>query len=203
VREGGGQPALFARDRYAWRAWLTRHHASEPGVWLLLFKKHTGRPCITLDMAVEEALCFGWIDGKLRRVYDERHIVRFTPHRPDSVWSESNKARVRRLIAAGRMTAAGLRLVDAAKRSGQWRLAAERDRSPRVPHDLVEALGVEPQALGFFAGLAPSYRKMYIGWVLAAKREDTRRRRIRTVVERARRGLKPGIDLRIESGVTK
>jgi uncharacterized protein YdeI (YjbR/CyaY-like superfamily) len=189
------QPAVFARDRRAWRAWLTRHHASEREVWLLLFKKHTGRPCITLDMAVEEALCFGWIDGKLRRVDDERHIVRFTPRRPGSIWAESNKTRVRRLIAAGRMTAAGLRLVNAAKRSGQWRLAAERERSVRMPRELVQALRADPRALEFFRALAPSYRKMYIGWVLAARREETRLRRIRTVVERARRGLKPGIDL--------
>ena len=189
------QPTFFARDRRAWRAWLECHHASRREVWLLFYKKHTGRQCITLGEAVEEALCFGWIDGKLRRVDDQRHLLRFTPRRPGSVWAESNKARVRRLTAEGRMTEAGLRLVDAAKNSGQWRAATERERSVRMPRNLARALDNEPQARRFFENLAPSYRKMYVGWVLAAKREETRQRRIRTVVDRALRGLKPGIDL--------
>ena len=93
------------------------------------------------------------------------------------------------------MTEAGLRLVDAAKKSGQWRVATERERSARMPRDLARALDDKPQARRFFETLAPSYRKMYVGWVLAAKREETRQRRIRTVVDRALRGLRPGIDL--------
>ena len=189
------QPTFFARDRRTWRAWLERHHASRREIWLLFYKKHTGKSCVTLGEAVEEALCFGWIDGKLRRVDDQRHLLRFTPRRPGSVWAESNKARVRRLTAEGRMTEAGLRLVDAAKKSGQWRVATERERSARMPRDLARALDDKPQARRFFENLAPSYRKMYVGWVLAAKREETRQRRIRTVVDRALRGLKPGIDL--------
>ena len=85
---------FFARDRSAWRTWLRRHHASRSEVWLIFYKRHTGKPCVTLAEAVEEALCYGWIDGKLRRIDDERHVLRFCPRKPGSAWSAINKERV-------------------------------------------------------------------------------------------------------------
>jgi uncharacterized protein YdeI (YjbR/CyaY-like superfamily) len=184
--------AYFAEDRSAWRAWLSEHHASASEVWLLLHKQRSAKRCISLAEAVEEALCFGWIDGKLRRVDDQRHVLRFCPRRPHSVWSKSNQERVRRLIREGRMTAAGLAAVRSARQNGQWQAARALEKTKTPPADLREALAANRRASRFFAGLSPSQRKMYIAWVLAAKRPETRTRRVQTVVDRSARGIKPG-----------
>ena len=111
---------FFAPDRAAWRAWLDAHHASAAEIWLVFLKKHVGEPCVTLDEAVEEALCFGWIDGLLRRIDERSHVLRFTPRKPASQWSASNKARVERLTREGRMAPAGLAAVATAKANGAW-----------------------------------------------------------------------------------
>jgi len=107
-------------DRRAWRAWLREHHRSSAGVWLVTPKKATGRPHVGYDAAVEEALCFGWVDSKSRSVDAERTSLYFTPRKPGSAWSESNVARVAKLEAAGQMRAAGRRAVEEAKRAGRW-----------------------------------------------------------------------------------
>jgi uncharacterized protein YdeI (YjbR/CyaY-like superfamily) len=183
-----------APDREAWRAWLAQHHASRDEVWLLMYKKHVDRPCVTLEEAVEEALCFGWIDGKLYRVDDEKHVLRFTPRRPGSVWSKTNKERVARLEAAGLMTAAGRAAVAAAKRSGQWRRADERERVGAPPADLEKALRGDARARACWGTLAPSHKKTYIHWILDAKRAETRERRVAETVRRLAAGRRPGID---------
>jgi uncharacterized protein YdeI (YjbR/CyaY-like superfamily) len=185
---------FFARDRRAWRSWLSKNHAHRSEVWLLFYKKHTGKACVTLAEAVEEALCFGWIDGKLRRIDDERHILRFCPRRPNSIWSEVNKKRVLRLIKEGLMTPAGLRMIAAAKKNGQWAKARELEQSKSAPPGLMSALSSNSKARLFYEKLAPSHQKMYVAWVLSAKREETRQRRIQAVVIRCERRLKPGID---------
>ncbi len=189
-----GEPTFFAPDREAWRAWLSAHAAKEKAVWLLFLKKATGRPCIGLAEAVEEALCVGWIDGKLRNIDGARHVLRFSPRHPGSFWSASNKARAQKLIAQGRMTPAGMKLVEAAKRSGEWDRPVDV-RTAEVPEDLAAALAKDATARARFEGFALSYRKMYVAWVTAAKRDETRQKRVRAVVERSRRGIKPGIDL--------
>ena len=107
-------------DRVAWRDWLRDNHASSPGVWLVTPKKSAGRPRVDYDAAVEEALCFGWVDSKSRSVDDERTSLFFTPRKPDSAWSESNVARVEKLEAARLMRAPGRRAVEKAKRNGRW-----------------------------------------------------------------------------------
>lgn len=117
---------FFASDRVAWREWLAEHHGSAGVVWLLIHEKHVDEPSVRYDEAVEEALCWGWIDGLTNR-WDERcYAVRFTPRRPGSVWSSSNVARVEKMIAEGRMTPAGQALVDEAKRRGMWDEAVRR-----------------------------------------------------------------------------
>jgi uncharacterized protein YdeI (YjbR/CyaY-like superfamily) len=116
---------FFAADRAAWREWLAGHHGSAGVVWLLIHKKHVDEPSVIYDEAVEEALCWGWIDGLTNRWDARSYAVRFTPRRPGSVWSESNVARVEKMIAGGRMTPAGQALVDEAKRRGTW------DEAPR------------------------------------------------------------------------
>jgi len=173
-------------------AWLQQHGAEASKIWLLFYKRHTGRACISYDAAVEEALCLGWIDGKLRRVDDEKHVVRFTPRRPASAWSESNKTRVRKMIRQKRMTEVGMALVRAAKESGEW------DRRPepvpeQAPEDLAEALARNKKARQRFEAMAPSHRRNYIHWVLDAKRAETRARRIREVVRRAALNEEPGM----------
>ena len=172
---------FFAVDRAVWRDWLERHHAEKREIWLIFLKKHLKEPCVTYDEAVEEALCFGWIDGILRRIDDREHAVRFTPRRPRSVWSESNVVRVERLTAEGRMTEAGLALVRAAKENGAWDEAAS-GRPDVTPEDLAAALAAVPAADAAWRAWAPSHRRQYIYWVLDAKRPETRARRIAEVV---------------------
>jgi uncharacterized protein YdeI (YjbR/CyaY-like superfamily) len=114
-----GQPIHFATAA-EWRAWLERHHPTEADVWLLIYKKHSGTPSVTVDQAVEEALCFGWIDSSMQPIDEERYALRFTPRRKGSNWSERNKGRVATLIEEGRMTEAGLAMIQEAKQSGRW-----------------------------------------------------------------------------------
>ena len=111
---------LYVMNREDWRAWLEQNHATEKEVWLLYYKKHTGKPTIPYDDAVEEALCFGWIDSLVKRIDDEKYTQKFTPRKNRSVWSESNKKRAKRTIKLGRMTGAGLHKIRAAKKSGEW-----------------------------------------------------------------------------------
>ena len=182
---------FFAPDRQTWRAWLVEHHETADEVWLVLLKKHVARPSVSLDEAVEEALCFGWIDGHLRRIDGQSHALRFTPRGRRSIWSQSNKERVERLVREGRMTPAGLAAVEAAKANGEWDAATAREDLATVPEDLVAALraaGIEEA----FRGMPPSQRKMYLSWVNDAKREETRTRRIAETVRRTRAGRGSG-----------
>ena len=182
---------FFAADRAAWRAWLAAHGGSATQVWLLLHKKHVGEPSVTYDEAVEEALCWGWIDGLTNRWDERSYAVRFTPRKPASVWSESNVVRVERMIAKGLMMPAGQALVDEAKRRGTWDEAAS-GRLDVTPPDLEEALAADPAALARWRAWAPTHRRPYIYWVLEAKRAETRSRRVAEVARRAAAGLRPG-----------
>jgi uncharacterized protein YdeI (YjbR/CyaY-like superfamily) len=190
--EVGKQRCL--RTPQAWRAWLEKHHATEQSLWLVLYKKHTGKANLVYEDAVREALCFGWIDGIRKRVDDEKHMIRFTPRRPNSMWSPSNKKRVAELIADGRMTAAGLALVREAKRNGQWAKADVPRPVPDIPAELVEALARNKTAQRQFEALAPSHRKQYIGWIASAKRDVTRSKRaaeaVRLLAQKKKLGLK-------------
>jgi uncharacterized protein YdeI (YjbR/CyaY-like superfamily) len=182
---------LFAADRAAWREWLAEQHAQRTQVWLLLHKKHVEEPSVSYDEAVEEALCWGWIDGLTKRWDERSYAVRFTPRKPGSVWSESNVARVARMIEQGRMTPAGMALVDEAKRRGTWDNAAS-GRLDVTPPDLEAALAGVPAAAERWETWASTHRRQYVYWVLDAKRPETRARRIADVVRRAAAGLKPG-----------
>ena len=183
--------AFFAQDRAAWREWLAAHHEERTQVWLILHKKHVEEPSVRYDEAVEEALCWGWIDGLTNSRDDRSYAVRFTPRKPGSVWSESNVVRVTRMIAEGRMTPAGMALVDEAKRRGTWDQAAS-GRLEVTPPDLEAALAGVPAALARWTAWAPTNRRQYTFWVLDAKRPETRARRIADVVRRAAAGLRPG-----------
>jgi uncharacterized protein YdeI (YjbR/CyaY-like superfamily) len=183
-------PNVEARDRNAWRTWLRRHHTSSPGVWLVYYKKDSGVPSVTYPEAVEEALCFGWIDSKLHPVDGLRYRQIFTPRKPKSTWSKINKARVSAMIRAKRMTAAGLARVEEAKRNGSWRvLDAVENR--RMPPDLNRALDANPTARRHFDAFSDSARKLIIRWVTSARRPETRLRRINETVRLASLNKKP------------
>ncbi len=174
MADGSASDTFFATDATAWREWLEANHATEREVWLVLLKTRVQRPSVRYAEAVEEALCFGWIDGMLRRIDDERHMIRFTPRRTGSVWAASNKARVRRLVAEGRMRPEGLALVEEAKRRGEWDRAEEREDVTAVPDDLAAALGADATAREAWERLPPSHKKQYLSWIGEAKRPETR-----------------------------
>jgi uncharacterized protein YdeI (YjbR/CyaY-like superfamily) len=190
---------FFAADHETWRAWLEAHHASTAEIWLVFLKKHVGEPCVTLDEAVEEALCFGWIDSHLRRIDERSHALRFTPRKPTSQWSASNEARVARLTREGRMAPAGLAAVAAAKANGTWDELTSLD-ADTTPTDLEAALAGEPAAAERWRTWPPSHRRAYVVHVLQAKRSETRARRIDFVVRRAAAGMRPGDELRRDRG---
>ena len=187
----GKQRCLKTRE--AWRAWLAAHHASEQELWLVFYKRHTGKADLAYDDAVEEALCFGWIDGIRKRVDDERHMIRFTPRRKSSRWSPTNKKRVAKMTAAGCMTEAGLALVKEAKRNGQWAQADVPRPVPEVPPELKQALAKNEAARRHFEALAPSYHKQFVGWVASAKRQETRDKRVAEAVRLLARNKKLGM----------
>jgi len=187
-------PRLF-KTRRAWRTWLARNHDRSKGIWLVYFKKGSGKASVTYEEALQEALCFGWIDSTVNRVDEERYKQRYTPRNDRSVWSASNKARVARLIAAGLMAAPGLAKVEAAKRNGSWKSLDDVDRIGRgaeLPDDLLKALAAEPRAREAFESRPPSEKKLWGYWVLSAKRPETRARRVAETVKRVLAGRRPG-----------
>ena len=184
---------VFFKNRAEWRKWLRRNHDNASEVWILTYKRHTGRKCLNYTEALEEAICYGWIDCRLRRLDDEKHLWRFAPRKPKSIWSLRNRRLAERLTKEGRMTPSGLATVEAGKRSGEWEKAISPSTPPRIPSDLKVALEKDALAWKNFKGFAKSYRTSYIYWVLTAKREETRRRRVDEVVNRARKNLKPGM----------
>jgi uncharacterized protein YdeI (YjbR/CyaY-like superfamily) len=172
-------------DRATWRAWLEENHTREVGVWLISFKKATGKPRVGYDESVEEALCFGWIDSTERSVDEARLMQLFTPRRPRSVWSQSNKARVEKLIAAGLMRPAGLVKIEQARQDGSWD-AYTVVESLEVPADLEAAFKAGPAgARSRWDAFSPSSRRAILWWVHSAKRPETRAQRVATVVSEA------------------
>jgi uncharacterized protein YdeI (YjbR/CyaY-like superfamily) len=170
------------RSRRQWRDWLAKNHADKDEVWLVYYKKHTGKPTLSYNDSVEEALCFGWIDGILKRVDDERYMHRFTPRKPGSNWSETNVKRVERLLEAGLMTESGFKCVEEAKLSGRWDAAAGPAVELSMPEELEKALAHQKMAAAFFETLAPSYRREFIAWIATAKRPETRKKRLQETV---------------------
>jgi len=186
---------FYARSRSTWRKWLEKNGATSKEIWLVYYKKHTGKPCVSYDASVEEALCFGWIDGLIKGIDEDKHALRFTPRKAGSIWSESNKLRVKKMIEQGLMTDAGLACIRTAKKNGQWTKAYRLAKGKTPPDDLLQALAAVPSARENFEAFAPSYRSMYVMWVLDAKRPETRAKRIRIVTARSAQNTKPGIDM--------
>jgi len=169
--------AIQPASRAAWRRWLERHHTRDRGVWFVYFKKSSGKQRSTYDDLVEEALCFGWIDGQARALDDERSMLWLSPRKPKSVWSAPNKARVARVMAAGLMHPAGLAKVELARQNGSWQALEATDRLD-VPDDLAEALAASPDARVHFDAFPASAKKAVLEWIRQAKRPETRARRV-------------------------
>jgi len=183
--EEAGEARVAPRSRVEWRAWLAAHHRDSEGAWVVIAKKRSGVPGPTYEEAVEEALCFGWIDSRMHPLDGDRFEQRFSPRRAGSIWSRSNKERLARLVQAGLMTSAGLAKIEAAKADGSWDML-DRVEALEIPEDLAEALAAVPGAPEGFGAMAPSAQKQYLYWVLSAKRRDTRAARVAAVVAAAR-----------------
>jgi uncharacterized protein YdeI (YjbR/CyaY-like superfamily) len=179
---------LAVRSRQEWRKWLSKHHSSESEIWLVFFKQHTGIPTLGYDDAVEEALCFGWVDSLIRRLDDDRFARKFTPRKADSKWSTINRRRYESLAERGLLAAPGRKRAPTA-RSGD---APKRSAWP-MPSYIRKALRANPDAARHFEQLAPSYRRAYDGWIDSAKRDETKQKRLREALSLLAAGRKLGL----------
>jgi uncharacterized protein YdeI (YjbR/CyaY-like superfamily) len=181
---------LVAQTADQWRKWLDEHHGSESEVWLVFYKRHTGVGSIAHSDALDEALCFGWVDSLVKRLDDSRYAIKFTPRKADSRWSTINRKRYAALKAAGRL-----------KPSGINRAPTDRSYGPRprfqmpatIPRYIQAALKKRPAARRYFEGLSPWHRRRYIGWIESAKREETKARRLHEAIRLLSRGKPLGL----------
>lgn len=183
-----GLPVVSFADAAELEAWLSKQKGDSAGIWLKLAKKGSGVASVTKAEAIDAALCHGWIDGQLNPYDDEFWLIRFTPRRPRSKWSQVNRKRGEALMAAGRMRPAGLAEVEAAKADGRWAAAYPSQSSAEPPADFQAALDASPKAAAFFATLKGTNRYRFIYRVLDAKKPETRAKRIAEYVEMLERG---------------
>lgn len=174
---------LEFENRDQWRRWLGKKHSTESEAWLIVYKKKYGDQGLTLSEAVEEALCFGWIDGKLKSLDEKRYMLRYTPRTANSIWSISNIQRVEKLIAEGKMTEAGYQKIAEAKENGEWEAAERREQVDIIPAELERALRKVKGAIAAYRSQPDSRKKQYIYWIQTAKRAETKQRRIQKIVE--------------------
>ena len=178
---------LQVASRRQWRSWLAKHHRSNPGVWLVFHKAHTGVKSMPYEDMVREALCFGWIDSLVKRLDEDRYAIKVTPRKPASKWSAINRKRWAELKAAGLLAPAGLA---AAPTSNTY---APKPTIPDLPGYIAKALKANPRAWKFFQELAPSYRRRFVVWIHIAKQPETRARRIRESIALLAAGKKLGL----------
>jgi uncharacterized protein YdeI (YjbR/CyaY-like superfamily) len=183
---------MQARDRDAWRAWLQKNHARKDQVWLVYYKKATGKQSITYKESVEEAICFGWIDGLKKRIDDERYCHRFSPRKESSKWTPTNIEIAERMIALRKMRAAGRRAFERRKEYDAEFLE-QRAEASRLSPEMEKALRANRKAWGTFESLTPGYRKQYVQWLMSAKRETTRERRLAEALRLLAAGKKLGM----------
>lgn len=177
-------------SRVQWREWLRENHDKKQSVWLIYHKKRSAMPTLSWSEAVDEALCFGWIDSLTKPMDAEKYRQFFSRRKPKSVWSKVNKEKIQRLIAEGMMTQAGFDSVETAKQNGSWTILDEVD-ALLIPADLEHELQKRPDADRYFSGLCRSDKRAILQWVILAKRPETRQNRITEIVERATQQLKP------------
>lgn len=180
------EKSFYAKDRTVWRQWLHDNHAEEKNVWLTIYKKGSGTPSVTYDEAVDEALCFGWIDSSVRKGNESYRYQFFSRRNPKSSWSRVNKAKVEKLIQAGLMTNAGQAMIDLAKQTGTW-TALDDVENLTNPPDLQERLDANPVARQFFEAFPRSVKRSILEWLLNAKQSETRAKRLNEIVTLAGR----------------
>ena len=178
-----GEELITLANRAEWRAWLEKNHNTLSETWLTILKKNADAPGVPYEDAVEEAVCFGWIDGKMHTIDDKTYALRFTPRRRGSIWSKSNRDRATFLICAGFMAPAGLQKVDEAKQNGMWEKAYSSLTPPAIPQDVSDAMASDGEAMPAFKAMSNSMKTRYLYWIESAKREDTRKRRIQKLME--------------------
>lgn len=183
--------AVQPGTRAAWRRWLERHHTREQGVWYVGVKKSSGKARMTYEDMVEEALCFGWIDGQARALDAERSMLWLSPRKPRSVWSLPNKQRVERVLAAGLMRPAGQAAIDRAKANGSWN-ALDTIDALEIPDDFAQALAALPKARAHFDAFPKSAKRAMLEWIRQAKRPETRARRVADAAAMADRNERLG-----------
>lgn len=179
---------LICCDRFEWRKWLTENHLEENGVWLQIRKVKSRDTGILLREAVDEAICFGWIDGKMFSLDDEKYIIRMAPRRKDSMWSLINRNRAEELISDGLMTQAGMDAINEAKTNGRWDAAYSSKSEPEIPDDLRKALEDDQTAIRNFEKWPNNHKLQAVTWVTESKHEKTRTDRIEKIAELAKNG---------------
>ncbi|MGM3306920.1 YdeI/OmpD-associated family protein [Anabaena sp. WFMT] len=172
---------IYATDRQEWREWLEKNHLTSPGIWLIYYKVKSGKPSVKYSEAVKQALCFGWIDSKVKSLDAERYQQIFTPRKPKSVWSKLNKQYIEELIEQGLMTEVGLEKIQAAKQNGSWK-ALDAIEALIIPIDLKQALEVNSSANLNFEAFSNSLKKNILFWIDSAKRPETRLKRIEQTI---------------------
>jgi uncharacterized protein YdeI (YjbR/CyaY-like superfamily) len=185
--------AYYAKDRKAWRKWLEKNHAKLSGIWLIYYKRSSGKPRLEYNDAVEEALCFGWIDSTIRPINEERYMQRFTPRKPKSGWSGLNKQRIKKMTEQGLMTAAGLEKIELAKKDGSWESLDHID-AIQLPDDFAKALSKNKKAELNFENFPLFTKKQFLYRINSAKRAQTRKERIKLLVKMAAANKKPSIE---------
>jgi uncharacterized protein YdeI (YjbR/CyaY-like superfamily) len=171
---------IYARNRKEWRTWLQKNHESKKDIWLIYYKKHTGQASVSYTDAVEEAICFGWIDGQIKKIDDDKYMQRFTPRKTNSLWSDINVERAKKMIEQGIMTDSGLNVFEEGTKTKK-RVPSSKNFS--VPSYLKTALAKNKKAWNNFQSFAPSAQLAYVYWVTSAKTEETREKRIKKTIE--------------------
>jgi uncharacterized protein YdeI (YjbR/CyaY-like superfamily) len=181
---------FYPENRSQWRKWLQKHHDKEQSVWLICYKKVSGIPTISWSEAVDEALCFGWIDSVRKPLDDQKFIQFFSKRKAGSTWSKINKEKIVQLTKEGLMTKAGLESVERAKENGSWTILDDVEELT-IPKDLEKAFKTKPGSKDFFLSLSKSVKKMMLQWIVLAKRPETRQKRITEIAEQSALRLKP------------
>lgn len=179
---------IYIETAAEWRKWLAEHHDKQKGIWLIYYKKHTGKPRVAYDDAVEEALCFGWIDSTVRRIDDELFMQQFTPRNAKSNWSELNKKRVDKLMRSGKMMPPGMILVEVAKQNGKWYEIDLPQQQYELSPEIINLLKSNKKAHQAYLKLTPSKRKLFTNWVMSAKRTETQQKRCNEMIELLNKG---------------
>lgn len=181
---------FYPETKEQWHKWLRENHTRENGIWLLQYNKKSGRPSVSWSDAVDEALCFGWIDSIKKKLNDESAIQYFGKRKPKSTWSKINKQKIEKLTSENRMSQAGLDIIAIAKENGSWEILDSVEELI-IPEDLALELSNRENATIFFQSLSKSVRKMMLQWIVLAKRPETRQKRILEIADAAEKKLKP------------